>query len=80
VAGGKLLRDKAAHQILGGTAVAVGGVQPKLASLRASPTSSVPDFDASAEASCASKKRCAVECSSFEVDMMEYENKKWIWS
>jgi glycerol-3-phosphate responsive antiterminator len=33
VAGGKLLRDKDAHQILGETAVAVGGVEPKLASL-----------------------------------------------
>jgi hypothetical protein len=61
------------HQILGGTAVAVGGVEPKLAPLRASPTS---NFDASAEASSASKKRRVVERSSFEVDMMEHENKK----
>jgi hypothetical protein len=76
VAGGKLLRDKAVHQILGEIAVAVGGVEPKLALLWASPTSSLSDFDASAEASCASKKWRAVECSSFEVDMMEHENKK----
>jgi hypothetical protein len=73
VAGGKLLRDKAAHQILGGTAVAIGGVEPKF---RASPTSSVSDFDASAETSSASKKRRAAERSSFEVDLMEHENKK----
>jgi hypothetical protein len=64
------------HQILGGTAVAVGGVEPKLAPLRASPTSSISNFDASAEASSASKKRRVVERSSFEVDMMEHENKK----
>ena len=77
VAGGKLLWDKAAQQILSGTTVAVGGAEASLATFRASPTSSVSDLEASAErSSSGSKKRRALERRSIEVDMLEHENKK----
>ena len=49
VAGGKLLRDKAAQQILSGTTVAIGGAETSLATFQASPTSSVSDVEASTE-------------------------------
>jgi hypothetical protein len=39
VAGGKLLRDKAAQQIVTGTTVAVGGAKASLTTFQASPSS-----------------------------------------
>jgi hypothetical protein len=49
VAGGKLLCDKAAQQILSGTTVAIGGAETLLATFRASPASNISDVEASTE-------------------------------
>jgi hypothetical protein len=74
VAGGKTLRDKAAHQILCGAPVVVGG---GVATLRPSPTSSVSDIEASSkEPSTSSKKRPGHSRLFNDFDLVEHENKR----
>jgi hypothetical protein len=76
VAGGKILREKTANQILAGETVAIGGSEPTL--LRRSPASSVSDVDLTSEPSTnSSKKRQARDRFFGEFDLMEHESKKF---
>jgi hypothetical protein len=78
VAGGKLLRDKAARQILAGESVAIGGQKATL--FKPSPTSSVSnmsDAETTTNPSTgSSKKRSLREHFFNEFDLLDHENKK----
>ncbi len=76
VAGGKVLHEKTANQILAGETVAIGGSEPSL--LWHSPASSVSDVDLTSEPSTnSSKKRQARDQFFGDFDLMEHESKKF---
>jgi hypothetical protein len=80
VAGGKLLRDKAAVQILNGGAVAIGGPEPSLLTARAreSPTFSLSDMESSITPSSGWKRSSGRDrfFNEAEAELLEHERKK----
>ncbi len=80
VAGGKLLCDKAAVQIFGGRALAIGSQEPSLLTARAreSPTFSLSDMESSTAPSTGKKHSSGRDqfFNDHEADLLEHERKK----